>query len=51
MQVAHSNDEGATPHAKVAKVPAAPSQSRVFSQNRTYEIPLGDYNNGGHFGK
>lgn len=51
MQVAHSNDVGTSPQAKESKVPTAPSQSRVSNQNHTYEVPLGDYNNGGHFGK
>lgn len=50
MQVAHLNDVGASAQAKDAKLPAASSQPRVSSQNRTYDIPLGDYNNGGHFG-
>lgn len=50
MQVAQSNDVGATAQAKDAKVSAARSQPRASNQTRTYEIPLGDYNNGGHFG-
>lgn len=50
MQVAQSNDVGATVQSKDAKVPAARSQPKVSTQNRTYEIPLSDYNNGGHFG-
>ncbi len=51
MQVAHSNDTSATAQVKNAKAPAARLQPRVTPQNRPYEIPLSDYNNGGHFGK
>lgn len=50
MQVAQSNDTSATAQIKNAETPAARSQSRVSSQNPAYEIPLSDYNNGGHFG-
>lgn len=49
MQVAQSHD-GASTQRKDAKVTTARSPSRSPSQNRTYEVPLGDYNNGGHFG-
>ena len=51
MQVAHSNDINASAQVdKNAKAPTTRSQSRVSGQNRPYEIPLSDYNNGGHFG-
>lgn len=50
MQMAHSNDVGDTAQSKNTKAPAARSQPKVSTQNRTYEIPLSDYNNGGHFG-
>lgn len=51
MQVAHSNDTSAIGQVvKNAKAPATRVQPRVSIQNRPYEIPLSDYNNGGHFG-
>ena len=51
MQVAHSNDPKAIAQAaKNTKAPVTRSQSRSSIQNRPYEIPLSDYNNGGHFG-
>lgn len=51
MQVAHSNDIKTTAKVvKNAKAPATQSPSRASTQNRPYEIPLSDYNNGGHFG-
>lgn len=51
MQVAHSNDTNAPASVvKNAKAPATRSPSRASIQNRPYEIPLSDYNNGGHFG-
>lgn len=50
MQVAQSKDVGDTAQSKNAKAPAARSLPRVSTQTHTYEIPLGDYNNGGHFG-
>lgn len=51
LQVAHSNDTNTTVRAvKNAEVPATQSPSRASSQNHPYEIPLSDYNNGGHFG-
>lgn len=51
MQVAQSNDTSATGQVKGAKASEAQSQSAVSTENPTYEIPLSDYNNGGHFGK
>ena len=51
MQVAHSSDTSAIAQAaKNAKAPATRSQPRANTQDRPYEIPLSDYNNGGHFG-
>lgn len=50
-QAAHSNDTNAIAQvAKNAKAPATRSPSRTPIQNPPYEIPLSDYNNGGHFG-
>lgn len=48
MQVAQSN--GVTTQLKNTKVSANRPQSKVPTQNPTYEVPLGDYNNDGHFG-
>lgn len=51
MQVAHSNDTSAPAQVvKNAKAPATRSQSHASIPNRRYEVPLSDYNNGGHFG-
>lgn len=51
MQVAHSDDNSAPAQVvKNAKAPATRSQSRAPIRNRPYEVPLSDYNNGGHFG-
>lgn len=50
MQIAHTKDTSATAQLKNAKTPAARSQSKSNPLNRPYEIPLSDYNNGGHFG-
>lgn len=36
-------------HAKNLKGQTA-AQPKAASQNRVYEVPLSDYNNGGHFG-
>lgn len=49
MQVADLNDTSATAQIN-AKAPAGRSQPKVSAQHRSYEIPLSDYNNGGHFG-
>lgn len=49
-QMAHTYDTSAAAQQKNAKAPAARLQPKPNPQNRPYEIPLGDYNNGGHFG-
>lgn len=51
MQATHSNGTSTTAQVvKNAKAPAIRPQSRASTQDRPYEIPLSDYNNGGHFG-
>ena len=49
-QMSQSGGVVNTAQKKNAKAPVAGSQPRVSTQNRTYEVPLSDYNNGGHFG-
>lgn len=51
VQMVHRNNPSSVAHvAKNAKAAATRSQSRMSIQNRPYEVPLSDYNNGGHFG-
>lgn len=53
MQMSQSGDPSNTTQkqARYLKVPVAPlSQSKPAGKTRAYEVPLSDYNNGGHFG-
>lgn len=49
MQVAQSSDADNSAQLKKMKAASA-HQPKADAENGTYEIPLSDYNNGGHFG-
>ena len=46
----HADAQRTRDQQKSAKTSAERSQPKVSAQSRPYQIPLSDYNNGGHFG-